>query len=98
MKHKQKLTLVSVKNNGDEEIFGFQMKIDDGKIRYVKARGWDRDKIDQSTIVVYTSDKPIKPGKSLIFLMVVDNKASSFEWVVLDTTGNMMVKGDVRPR
>jgi len=98
MKHKQKLTLVSVKNNGDEEIFGFQMKIDDGKIRYVKARGWDRDKIDQSTIVVYTSDKPIKPGKSLIFLMVVDNKASSFEWAVLDTTGNMMVKGDVRPR
>ena len=32
-KHKKKVTLVAVKNNGDEEIFGFQMKINDGKIR-----------------------------------------------------------------
>ena len=64
----------------------------------MKARGWDRDKIDQSTVVVYASDKPIKPGKSLIILMVVDNKASFFEWIVLDTAGNMMTKGDARPK
>ena len=39
MKHKKKVSLVAVKNNSDEEIFGVQMKIDDGKIRFVKARG-----------------------------------------------------------
>ena len=98
MKHKKKTSLVAVKNNGDEEIFGVQMKINDGKIRFVKARGWDRDRIDQSTVIVQTSDRPIKPEKSLIILMVVDNKASSFEWTVLDTAGNMMAKGDVMPK
>ena len=98
MKHKKKVTLLAVKNNGHEEIFGVQMKIDDGKIRFVKARGRDRDRIDLSTVIVQTNDRPIKPRKSLIILMVVDNKASFFEWIVLDTAGNMMGKGDVRPR
>ena len=98
MKHKKKLTLVSVKNNGDEEIFGIQLKIDDGKIRYVKARGWDRDRIDQNTVLVQTTDRPIKPGKSLICLLIVDNKTSSFEWKVLDNANNLMTTGDVTPR
>ncbi len=39
MKHKKEVTLIAVKNNSDEEIFGVQIKIDDGKIRFVKARG-----------------------------------------------------------
>ncbi|MEE8132215.1 MAG: hypothetical protein V3T40_01405, partial [Nitrososphaerales archaeon] len=98
MKHKKKVTLVSVKNNGDEEIFGVQMKIEDGKIRYVKARGWDRDRIDQSTVLVLTSDRPIMPGKSLICLLIVDNRTSSFEWTVLDNADNIMTTGDVTPR
>ncbi|MFQ5941800.1 MAG: sialidase family protein, partial [Nitrososphaerales archaeon] len=75
MKHKKKVSLVAVKNNSDEEVFGVQMKIDDGNIRFVKARGWDRDRIDQQTVVVQTDDRPIKPGQSLIILMIVDNKA-----------------------
>ncbi|MFQ5969316.1 MAG: hypothetical protein ACE5J2_02320 [Nitrososphaerales archaeon] len=98
MKHKKKVSLVAVKNNGDEGIFGIQMKMDDGKIRFVKARGWDRDRIDQSTVIVQTEDKPIKPGKSLIMIMIVDNRTSSYEWTALDSVGNLMAKGDVTPR
>ena len=98
MKHKKKVSLVSVKNNGDVEIFGVQIKTDDGKIRYVTTRGWDRDRIDQNGVMVYTSDKPIKPGKVLIIIMIVDNRTSSLEWSVLDIIGNMIGKGDVRPR
>ena len=98
MKHKKKVTLVAVKNNGGEEVFGVQMKIDDGKIRFVKARGWDRDRIDQDTVLVQTIDKPIKPGKSLICILIVDNRNSSFEWIALDSSDNIITKGNVMPK
>jgi len=98
MKHKQKVTLVSVKNNGDEELFGFEMKIKDGSIKFVKARGWDRERIDQSTVMLQTTDKPIKPSKSLIILLVVDNRTSSFEWSALDIGSNTLAKGNVTPK
>ncbi|MEE8132856.1 MAG: hypothetical protein V3T40_04705 [Nitrososphaerales archaeon] len=98
MKHKKEVTLIAVKNNSDEEIFGVQMKIDDGKIRFVKARGWDRDRIDQSTVIVQTTDRPIKAIKSLILIMMVDNRTSAYEWTVFDTGGNIMAEEDIRPR
>ncbi|MFQ5941419.1 MAG: S8 family serine peptidase, partial [Nitrososphaerales archaeon] len=97
MKHKKKVSLIAVKNNGDKEVFGVQMKIDDGKIRFVKVRGWDRDRIDQSTVFVQTNDRAIKPGKSLIMLLIVDNKDSSYEWRAFDQ-GGLMAFGDVSPR
>lgn len=95
IKHKKKVTLLAVKNNGDEEIFGIQIKIDDGKITFVKARGWDRERIDEGTIILQTSDRPIMPGKSLIMMLVIDNPASSFEWTAFDSSSNMIAKGDV---
>ena len=39
-----------------------------------------------------------QPSKSLICLLVVDNKTSSFEWTVFDTVDNMMTKGAVTPK
>lgn len=95
MKHKKKVTLAAVKNNGDEEIFGVQMKIDDGKITFADAKGWERSRIDQSSVIVKTGDRPIMPGKSLIMILRVDNRTSSFEWTVFDAAGNIMAKGDV---
>jgi len=68
------------------------------KHRFVKARGWGRDRIDQSTVIVQTTDRPIKPGKSLILMLVIDNLTSSFEWLVFDAVDNIMAEGDVRPR
>lgn len=97
MKHKKKVTLVSVKNNGDEEIFAVQMKIKDGKITFVKVRGWDRDRVDQSTVIVL-SNKPLRPGQSLILMLVVDNKGSGMEWTAFDASRNMVSKGDVMPK
>ncbi|MFQ5969190.1 MAG: hypothetical protein ACE5J2_01660 [Nitrososphaerales archaeon] len=94
MKHKKKVTLVAVKNNADEEVFGVQIRIDDGKISFVKARGWDRDRIDQSTVSVQTSDRSIKPGRSLIILMIVDNRSASFEWIAFDKDNRMISSGN----
>ena len=98
MKHKKKVTLVSVKNNGDEEISGVQMKIDDGKITFVKARGWDRDRIDQSTVIVQTNDRALKPKGMLIMILIVDNKDSTFEWSVFDLNERLIGSGDVSPK
>ncbi|MFQ5969748.1 MAG: ABC transporter substrate-binding protein [Nitrososphaerales archaeon] len=98
MKHKKKVSLVAVKNNSDEEIFGVQMEIDDGKIRFVKARGWDRDRIDQSTVIVQTDDRPIKPGRSLIMILIVNNKDASYEWSAFDKNSSKIAIGNVVPR
>ncbi|MEM2760950.1 MAG: hypothetical protein QXW73_09215, partial [Nitrososphaerales archaeon] len=93
IKHTKKITLVALKNNDKDAINGFQIKINDGTIRYVKAREWDRSKIDQSTVLVQTLDRPLGTGKSMIVLLIVDNKQSSFEWSVLDKDSNKLATG-----
>jgi peptide/nickel transport system substrate-binding protein len=93
IKHTKKITLMAVKNNDDESINGLQIKITDGNIRFVKARGWDRDKIDPATVIVQTSDRAIDAGKSLIILLIVDNKQSSFEWSAFDKNGAKIASG-----
>jgi hypothetical protein len=97
VKTKKKVTLVSVKNNGDEEIFGIKIKTDEGQIKFVKARGWERDRIDKSTVVVQTDDKPVRPRQSLILMLVADS-TQSFEWSVLDVYGRVIANGIALPR
>lgn len=84
VKHKKKVTLMAVKNNDDVPVYGVEIKIIDGSIRFVKARAWDRDRVDQSTVTVQTLEHPIEPGRSLILLLIVDNKESSYEWKAFD--------------
>lgn len=95
MKHKKKVTLIAVKNNDEEPVFGVQIKITDGNIKFVKARGWDRDRVDQSTVIVQTTDRPINTGKSLIVILIVGNKDASFEWGAFDKNGSKIAKGDI---
>ncbi|MFQ5920579.1 MAG: hypothetical protein ACE5JV_01010 [Nitrososphaerales archaeon] len=97
IKHKKKVSLVAVKNGSSDEVFGLELKIDDGTIRYVKARGWDRERLDQSTIMINTGERPIKPGGSLVIILIVDNKSSSFEWTALGEA-NTLSAGNVMPR
>jgi len=47
---------------------------------------------------VQTTDRPIKAIKSLILIMMVDNRTSAYEWTVFDTGGNIMAEEDIRPR
>ena len=65
-------------------------------IIYYLGRGWDREKIDQGTVIVQTDDRPIKPGEALI-IMIVDNRTSSFAWTIYDD-GSMIATEDVRPK
>ena len=93
VKQKEKVTLVSVQNNDELPLYGVRLKIDDGSIRFVNARGWDRDRIDQSTVLLSTDDRPIGAGKSMTFVLISDNQNASLEWSALSKAGNEMRNG-----
>jgi hypothetical protein len=90
VKHKKKVSLIAIKNDGNEEIFGFKIKIDDGNIRYVKAKGWDRERIDSSTVLLETDDRPITGGRNQIILLIIDNKDSNLVWAAFDFHGKIV--------
>ena len=98
MKLKKKSTLLAVKNTGDEEIYSVKIKASDGNIRYVKAKGWDREKVDAGTVIVRTSDKPITEGKSLLVILVIDNRGSGIEWTALDAKATILSSGALIPK
>jgi len=93
MKHKKKVTLIAVKNTGDEPIYGFKIKFMDSTIKFAKAKGWDREKVDTSAIMVKTSDKPLSPGKSLLVILIVDNKDAPYAWSALNAAGKEIATG-----
>ncbi len=98
MKLKKKSTLLAIKNTGDEEIYSVEIKASDGNIRYVKAKGWDREKVDASTVIVRTSDKPITESRSLLVILVIDNRASGIEWTALDVKTIVISSGALVPK
>jgi phosphate transport system permease protein/phosphate transport system substrate-binding protein len=93
MKTKKKSTLVSVKNSGDEPIYAFKIMFDDSNVRYAKAKGWEREKIDPATIQVMTTDKPLQPGRSLIVILVVDKQDAPYAWSAMDASGLQVASG-----
>ena len=66
-------------------VYGIEIKSTDGTIRFVKAKHWDREKIDQQTVKITTEDKPIARGSNKIVLLIVENKWSPLEWRAFGT-------------
>ena len=98
MKQTKKTTIVSVRNNGEAPIYSVELENPDGKIRFVKVKAWNRERIDDSTVVVKTDDKPISTGKSLIILILTDNRSSILLWNVRDSFGSILASGTVTER
>ncbi|MGH9934025.1 MAG: hypothetical protein ACRD3Z_02790, partial [Nitrososphaerales archaeon] len=98
MKLKKKSALLAVKNAGDTEVFSVEIKASDGNIRYVKAKGWDREKVDANTVMVRTSDRPLIEGKSLIIILVIDNRGSGIEWKAFDAEATVISSGALIPK
>lgn len=88
IKQTKKVTLLAVKNSGDESIFAVKIKVIDGNIKFVKAKGWDREKVDSSTVMVKTADKPILPNKSMIIIVLSNNPNSAYEWSIYGKGNN----------
>ncbi len=93
-KHNKKITLVSVRNNYETPIYGLELKSADGSIKFVKARGWDREKIDASTVLIQTDDIPLTKNEDMIVLLILDNKDSELEWRAFDADG-VAISSDV---
>lgn len=95
MKQKKELILISVKNNNAEDVFEVKIKTLDGSIKFVKARGWERERVDQSTVIVSTDDEPITSERSLIIMLIADN-ISSLEWFAVNESGVEISRGIIR--
>jgi len=98
MKEKKKSTLLAVKNAGDIPVYSIKIKAMDGKIKFVKAKGWDREKLDLSTVMIKTVDMAFSAGKSLLVMLVIDNKASGIEWTAFDAENNVISSGALIPK
>lgn len=98
MKHTKKMTLVSVKNNSELSLYSVLLKNPDGKIKFVKAKAWDRDRVDDSTVMVNTSDGPLRPGSSLFIMLLTDNLTSTLEWSLRDLLANTLLSGTTTAR
>jgi hypothetical protein len=98
MKLTKKSTLLAIKNAGDTEVYSIKIKASDGSIRFVKAKGWDREKLDPSTVMIKTADRPISTGKSLFVMLVVDNRASGIEWTAFDAKLIILSSGALIPK
>jgi hypothetical protein len=97
MKLTKKSTLLAVKNVGEEDVYSVKIKSSDGAIRFVKAKGWEREKVDANTIMI-KGDKPITMGKSLFVILIVEKQGSGIEWTAFDSDTNMLGAGAMIPR
>ncbi len=98
MKVKKNSILLAVKNAGDQPVYSIKIKAADGKIKFVKARGWDREKVDPTTVMVKSTDRPLLGGQSLIVVLVIDNKASGIEWTAYNARSLMVSSGALIPK
>jgi hypothetical protein len=97
MKLAKKTTLLAIKNTGDMEVHSVKIKASDGSIRFVKAKGWDREKVDSNTVIIKTMDKPISSGKNLLVMLIIDNNASGIEWTAFDANATTLSSGALIP-
>ncbi|MFQ5920922.1 MAG: hypothetical protein ACE5JV_02775, partial [Nitrososphaerales archaeon] len=68
-------------------------KLTDGDVRFVKAKGWDRQKIDRSTVMIEADDRPLNKGRNMIVLLILESKASDLEWKAFDAERNLVSSG-----
>lgn len=94
MKQKEKVTLLAIKNIDAAAIYEFKIRIIDGDIKFIKARGWDRDRVDQSTVTMQTNSRPISTGKSLIVMLIASTNRS-YEWVAFGENKNEIAEGNL---
>ncbi len=95
VKQKKNVTLFAIKNNGQELIFGFEIHIIYGDVKFVKVRGWDRERIDPMTVLVKTTDRAITQGKSMVVLVITNRQNPSYEWSAFDKDNNGLAKGNL---
>ncbi len=92
IKQKAKTVLLLIKNTGASPIYEFKIKAGDSGIRFIKARGWEGSRVDRSTVIIQTNNRPINTGYSLVAILLTNTK-SSYEWMVFDKNRNEIGQG-----
>ena len=93
----KKITLLAIKNAGDTAIHGVKIAADNGNISFVKARGWDSEQTDASTLMIKTDDRPLTKGRILVILLLFDDRQSGLQWTVFDTNSSIVSSGALIP-
>lgn len=93
MKVVKKTTLLSIKNAGDTVVYGVKINVSSGKILFVKARGWDRERVDSSTVIIQAANNPLGKDRNLIVLLLLDNTAAGLGWSAFDSERNVISVG-----
>lgn len=87
---KDRMTLLDIKNLGDEPIFKLKIKVGEGKIKFVKAKEWDRDRLEENSVLVETSDRPIVKNDSQVIRLITDTRFSSYELTAFDRNNELL--------
>ncbi len=93
LKYTKKSIVLAVKNESNTPIAGIKLKVIDGNIKFVKARGWDREKVDASTVIIQAHNKPISLGQTIIIMLLADRIHSGLEWTAFDSAHHTISTG-----
>lgn len=95
MKIKKHSILLAIKNNGEIPIE--VLEIDAGVIRYAKAIAWMDQQVDENSIRLHTDSRPISKDRTLVVLLVMDDRYSGIAWNAYDANNNMLASGAMIP-
>jgi endonuclease YncB( thermonuclease family) len=84
VKQTKKVTLMAFRNSGDEPLLSIKITAVDASVRFVKSKGWEREKVDASTVVLKSVDRPLLPNTSVIIILLTDNPTLNYGWSVYD--------------
>ncbi len=98
MKNVKTSTILMVRNNGDVPIYGMNLQSDEGNIKFVKAKDWERHRMSAHDVFVNTTDRPITKGHSELILLKLDNMASSLSWNTLTAANTTIAFGTLMPK
>lgn len=93
LKYTKKSIVLAVKNESNTPIAGIKFKVIDGNIKFVKARGWDREKVDASTVIIQAHNKPISLGQTIIIMLLADRIYLDLEWTAFDSAHHTISTG-----
>ncbi|MFQ5941080.1 MAG: hypothetical protein ACE5KA_05210 [Nitrososphaerales archaeon] len=70
IKQQDKITRITLTNTGEVCVSSFLIKSEQGNIAFVKAKKWDRKRIDNATVTL-TSSKTLEPKDQLSVLLIL---------------------------
>jgi hypothetical protein len=98
MKVKNNLIVLSLRNNDEVPVYGLEIKATGTVIMSTRTRAWDSEKIDESTVRLNASVKPVMKDRNLIVLVKMEDVYSGIAWKAFDEHNSELRDGAMIPR